>query len=138
MARKTWIEKFRVEKQPEIKRTDKAFADIPEKSLMLIATPRLVDAYIREIPPGTFVDTATIRKDLALAHGAEYTCPVTTGIFLRIVAEATYEELLAGKSLEDVTPFWRAVAPGSPTAKKLTFGQELIIQQREKEQQETN
>lgn len=138
MARKTWIEKFRGDKQPEVKRTEKAFADIPENSLMLIATPQLVSDYIREIPLGTFVDTPTIRRDLALTHGADYTCPVTTGIFLRIVAEAAFEEMLSGKPVEEVTPFWRAIAPGSPTAKKLTFGQELIQLQRVKELNERN
>lgn len=138
MARKTWIEKLQVDKVPEVKRTDKAFADIPENSLMLIATPRLVADYIREIPSGTFVDTPTIRRDLALAHGADYTCPVTTGIFLRIVAEAAYEEMLSGKPLEEITPFWRAIAPGSTTAKKLTFGEELIIQQRQRERGDRN
>lgn len=125
-----------MDRQPEVKRTEKPFADIPENSLMLIATPQLVADYIREIPPGTFVDTPTIRRDLALTHGADHTCPVTTGIFLRIVAEAAFEEMLSGKPLEEITPFWRAIAPGSPTAKKLTFGQELIQQQRAKEQDE--
>ena len=116
-----------------VKRTDKDFADIPAGSRMLIATPRILDDYIRHIPPGGQADTARIRKDLAAEYGADYTCPVTTGIFLRIVAEAAYESLQAGAGLKDVTPFWRAVAPKSPTARKLSFPVDFIREQRSRE-----
>ncbi len=88
------------------------------------------------IPIPTFtsrIDFKTLRKDLALQYDAEYTCPVTTGIFLRIVAEANYEKLREGKSIDEITPFWRAISPSSALAKKLTFGQEFLLQQIENE-----
>ncbi|MBW3468665.1 hypothetical protein [Arthrospiribacter ruber] len=133
MAKKSWIEKFKVDKKPEVKRIEKAFADIPENALMLIASPKIIADYLKQIPEGTSVDIKTIRKDLALEYHAEYTCPVTTGIFLRIVAEAAFEELQLGKSIDEITPFWKAIPPNSSTAKKLTFGQELLIEMREKD-----
>lgn len=133
MAKKSWIEKFHVDRKPEVKRLDKAFADIPENALMLIATPAVVSEYLKQIPEGKSVDIKTMRKDLALEFLAEYTCPVTTGIFLRIVAEAAFEELQSGKSIEEITPFWRAISPNSTTAKKLTFGQELLVKMRDLE-----
>ncbi|MCC5928875.1 MAG: hypothetical protein JJU28_06490 [Cyclobacteriaceae bacterium] len=68
-----------------------------------------------------------------MEHGADYTCPVTTGIFLRIVAEAAYEELQNGKNQEEIIPFWRVIDPKSALAKKLSFGQELLLEMREKE-----
>jgi ABC-type uncharacterized transport system ATPase subunit len=100
---------------------------------MLIATPKIIDNYIQEIGVGKRIDTKTLRKDLALAHNADYTCPVTTGIFLRIVAEANYEKLQQGKHVKEITPFWRVIEPKSVLAKKLTFGQDFLLQQIEKE-----
>ena len=44
-------------------------------------------------------------NDLAIEYQADNTCPVTIGIFLRIVSEASYEELKSGKGIEEVTPF---------------------------------
>jgi hypothetical protein len=40
-------------------------------------------------------------------------------MFIRIAAEAAREQLDAGSSPADVTPFWRVIAPGSPLAKKM-------------------
>ncbi|MBY0424094.1 MAG: hypothetical protein K2Q22_00525 [Cytophagales bacterium] len=131
--KKTWLDKLNEHKEPQIKRIDMDFADIPAGSQMLIATPHLLDQYIRQIGPGKQIDNKTIRKDLALEHRADYTCPVTTGIFLRIVAEANYELLMQGKGLEEITPFWRVIDPKSPLAKKLSFGPEFIKEQLEKE-----
>ena len=68
-----------------------------------------------------------------MEHNADYTCPVTTGIFLRIVAEANYEKWQQGKALEEITPFWRVIEPNSALAKKLTFGQDFLLKQIDKE-----
>ena len=70
----------------------------------------------------------TMRKDIALAHNADVTCPVTTGIFLRIVAEFAYEQLKEGKT--NITPFWRVVNPRSDLAKKLACGPTFIQEMR--------
>jgi len=131
--KKTWLDKLNENKEPQIKRIEINFADIPAGSNMFIATPKLIEQYIQEIGFGKHIDTKTLRKDLALEHNADYTCPVTTGIFLRIVAEANYEKLQQGQSVEEITPFWRVIEPTSALAKKLTFGQEFLIQQIEKE-----
>ena len=100
---------------------------------MLIPTPKLIDKYIQGIGVGERINIKTLRKDLAIAHNADYTCPVTTGIFLRIVAEANYEKLQEGKRFEKITAFWRVIEPNSALAKKLTFGQDFLLQQIEKE-----
>jgi hypothetical protein len=131
--KKTWLDKLNETKEPKIKRIDIDFADIPAGSNMFIATPKIIDKYIQEIGVGKRIDTKTLRKDLALAHNADYTCPVTTGIFLRIVAEANYEKLQPGKNVREITPFWRVIEPNSVLAKKLTFGQDFLLQQIEKE-----
>lgn len=131
--KKTWLDKLNEKKEPQVKRIEINFADIPAGSNMLIATPKLIEQYIQEIGFGKRIDTKTLRKDLALQHNADCTCSVTTGIFLRIVAEANYEKLQQGQSIEEIAPFWRVIEANSSLAKKLTFGQELLIQRIEEE-----
>ncbi len=133
MAKKTWIEKRDVEKSFIVKTTDKRFADIPEGSKMLIATPKIIDDYVKCIAFGQKSNTTTMRNDLAIEYQADKTCPVTSGIFLRIVSEAAYEELKSGKKIDTVTPFWRIVDPKSKLAGKLECGIEFIKEQRDKE-----
>jgi hypothetical protein len=130
---KSWTEKYNTKSKPEIKRIDKSFADIPENGLMLIATPQIIAEYINQIPKGKKVNLQTLRKDLAIEHRAEYTCPVTTGIFLRIIAEKSFEEYQLTKSIESITPFWRIIEPKSKLASKLSFGIDFLTQQIENE-----
>jgi hypothetical protein len=132
--KKTWVEKRDDHaKDLQVKRLDKKFADMPENSMMLIATPKILDAYIRQIPKGKEVSIKTMRNDLAVEHKAEVTCPVTSGIFLRIVGEAAHEEFINGKSISKITPFWRVVEPDSALNKKFTFGENFVKEQRKKE-----
>lgn len=132
-AKKTWLDKLNETKEPKIKRVEADFADIPANSNMLIPTPKMIDKYIRQIPKGKQVAVQTMRKDLALENRADYTCPVTTGIFLRIVAEANFEKYQQSNSLKGITPFWRVVEPTSTLAKKFTFGQDFLLNQRKAE-----
>ena len=90
---------------------------------MLIATPQIINKYVNQIP-SSYLDMKTMIKDLALSHNADVTCPVTTGIFLRIVAEFAYEQHKGGKT--SITPFWRVVNPRSDLAKKLACGPAFI------------
>lgn len=131
--RKTWVEKRDNGKEPIVKKLDTDFADMKAGEKMLIATPGLIDAYIRDIPKGKQSGIAQLRKDLAATWHADTTCPVTTGIFLRIVAEAAYEEWQVGKKLEKITPFWRMIPTDAPTAKKLSFGTAFLEKMRKKE-----
>ena len=131
--RKTWEEKMHNGRKAVIERLDKTFTDIPAGSTMLIATPEIVDAYIRNIPEGVHTSLQPMRKDLAAIYHAEHTCPVTSGIFLRIVAENAYEQYQKGTPVSKITPFWRMIDMKSPTLKKLTFGTDFIKQQWAKE-----
>ena len=132
-TKKTWLDKLSEKKEPKMKRIEFDFADIPANSNMFIATPQIIDSYIQQIPKGKTVTVQTMRKDIAIENGADYTCPVTTGIFLRIVAEANFEKYQKDNSLKGITPFWRVVDLNSPLSKKLTFGQDFIANQRQKE-----
>ena len=133
MAKKTWVEKRDCDNSYKIKTIDKKFADIPEGSKMFISTPKIIDDYIKQIPFGKSTELLTMRNDLAIDYQAHKTCPVTKGIFLRIVSEASYEEFKSGKGIDEVTPFWRVVNPKSKLANKLECGVEFINKQRENE-----
>jgi hypothetical protein len=135
--RKSWIEKRDIQKEAEVKKPDKDFADMKIGETMFIATPLIVDSYIRHIPKGKQSTLSQMRKDLAAEYHADKTCPVTSGIFLRIVAEAAFEEYEQGKPVSKITPFWRLMDERSPAAKKLTFGIEFLKEQRKKEKLET-
>ena len=74
-----------------------------------------------------------MRDKLATAYGADVMCPLTTGIFLRIVAEAVNEAYINGVKMDDLTPVWRVLDTKSPTIKKLDFDPEFLWNQRRRE-----
>ncbi|MBD0865605.1 MAG: hypothetical protein GDA36_08395 [Rhodobacteraceae bacterium] len=127
MARKkTWTEKLEGGKPPHVTELAKGFAGFKPGQKLFIASPKLLQEKINQIPSGTTLDVVALRKVLAQEHGADGTCPVSTSIFLRVVAEAALDEMQAGKSARGITPFWRVVNPKSPLAKKLSCGIEFI------------
>ena len=128
---KSWKEKLNIDKSFVIKRLDENFSDMKVGENMLIATPKIIDEYIKQIPKGININIKTLRNDLALTYNADTTCPVTTGIFLRIVSEAAYEDFLNGE--KNITPFWRVVDHESKTATKLACGINFIKKRRSEE-----
>lgn len=131
---KSWAEKYNTRTEIEVKHLEKSFSDIPENSEMLIATPKVLEDYIKKIKKGKSKNLKEIRSDLAKKYSADYTCPLTTGIFLRIVAEANFEKITNGEDIKNITPFWRAIEPGSSLAKKLSFGEDFLIKMRKEEE----
>ena len=130
---KTWEQKFNDTREPIVKRIEKKFADIPEGASMLIASPKVIANYLQEIPSGYGTDIKKIRQDLANEYGAEYTCPVTTAIFLRIVSEYAHEQIEKGMPESEIPPFWRALDPKSKLLGKLSFGKQFIVDKRKAE-----
>jgi len=94
--------------------------------MMLIPTALEVDAMVRKIPRGQVSTKAQIRRRLASWHNTDVTCPLVTGIFLRIVAEAAEEDRLAGK--QDITPYWRVVREDGGLNPKFPGGVEAQAQ----------
>jgi hypothetical protein len=130
---KTWTQKFNNGKAPHVDVLDTPFLGIPAGKKLLISSPEEVDAYVRAIPYGTTRTVTEMRHTLAERHRADATCPLTSGIFLRIGAELALEHHAAGQPLEAITPFWRIIEPNSPLAKKLSCGPEFITRQRQLE-----
>ena len=121
---KSWSEKFESKSTHDIKIIEKDFWGQKVGDRMLIPTPKLIEDYVDESEKGTFIDPLQMRKDLAAELGADFTCPMTTGIFSRIMAGKNLE--LHGENYQSMTPFWRLVDPKSDLAKKLSCGKEVI------------
>lgn len=128
--KKTWAEKFEYPTKPTVQVVDKAMLGITPGQKMLISTPREIAEAVKQVKKGSTLTVAELRTQLAQAHQADVTCPLTTGIFLRIGSELALEQLAAGESITKVMPFWRVVDEKSPLAKKLTCGPQFIADQR--------
>jgi hypothetical protein len=129
----TWTDKFAAKRSPKRVRLETDFAGIKAGTMMLVGTPEIFAAYLRKIPAGQTRTIERTRNELARQNDCTATCPVTTAIFLRIVAEAAIEQLAAGKAASEVVPFWRVIEPGSTIAKKLSVDGQWIALQRELE-----
>jgi alkylated DNA nucleotide flippase Atl1 len=106
-TRRSWREKMDNPNLPKV-------VDIPPlwqkrcgPGSMLIPSPRQVEALMRAVPKGRLITVTAIREILAAEHMASIACPLTTGIFVRIAAEAAEEDARAGKTR--ITPYWRVV-----------------------------
>ncbi len=115
---------------------EKDFAGVRRGSRLHISSPLAIAAELRKIPPGETVSIQQFRKNIARGQNCDATCPVSTSLFLRIVAEHAWEEHMAGnQAIESLPPFWRVIDPGSPLSRKLSFDQAWITLQREIERQ---
>lgn len=111
-TRKTWREKLEKEQAPKIVKIPPKMVKRFGTGKMLIPRPLDVDALIRKVKKGKLVTQDQIRKKLARDFKVGVTCPITTGIFIRIAAEAAEEDLREEK--KQITPYWRVLkADGS-------------------------
>jgi len=130
---KSWKEKLKDSKPHQVKILNKSMVGMKAGQMMLIASPAIVDDFIRNIPERTAVGVKEMRAALAHQYDAEVTCPITTGIFLRIVAEAAYEAYENGEPIDNITPFWRVFDAKTTTLKKLSFDHAFLWNQRKRE-----
>jgi 6-O-methylguanine DNA methyltransferase, DNA binding domain len=105
-TRTSWREKLAKPQEPKIVKVPPKMSRFGS-DMMLIPTPILVDEVLRKIPKGKLVTVSEIRRKLAKNFSTDVTCPLTTGIFIRIVAEAAEEDRARGR--KRVTPYWRVV-----------------------------
>ncbi len=130
MAKKTAREKLAVKKEIKKVTLDKAWGGMAVGDTMLVSTPQEVDAFIRTIPSGQTTTVPELRASLAKQAACDGTCPLSTSIFVRMVAEAALEDIADGKQVSKVSPFWRVVAGTDKIAKKLDIDPDWIDQQR--------
>lgn len=109
-------EKLARKKEIKIIVMDKAYGGIAVGERMLVATPQIVDNYIRTIPSGETRSIPELRSALADVYKCDGTCPMSTSIFVRMSAEAALEDIEA-----DIAPFWRVITSKDKMAKKLNL-----------------
>lgn len=70
---------------------------------MYFAPPCDYDAVMRRVPKGKLITVGNIREYFAKKNNADFTDPITAGIFCSIAAWASYQRS------EDITPYWRTL-----------------------------
>jgi alkylated DNA nucleotide flippase Atl1 len=106
-TRKSWREKMDNPTLPKVVVIPPKMQKRLGAGTLLIPSPRDVDAVIRAIPAGTVMKVSDIRRLLAAKYSTDTACPLVTGIFVRISAEAAEEA--AGEGKTRITPYWRVV-----------------------------
>ena len=114
--RKSWREKLHAKQEARV------VNDPRGRGRMLIPRPLDVDAMMRKVEKGKLATANQIRERLAREHGADLTCPLVTGIFLRIAAEVAEEDFREGAT--QVTPYWRVVRADGSLNEKFPGGAE--------------
>jgi hypothetical protein len=118
----SWREKLEKLQQPKLVQVPPKMSRFG-KGTMLIPTPMLVDGLVRRIPMGKLVTVGELRRKLAADFAADVTCPLTTGIFVRIAAEAAEEDRAKGR--RRITPYWRVVKDDGSLNPKFPGGEKL-------------
>ena len=128
-----WRKRFDTAKPPRTVVPHTDFAGIRAGAVVYIASPGVIANDISRVPAGETRSIERMRHELARKNGATATCPVTTAIYLKVVAEAALQDLARGLPVESVTPFWRVIDPGGKIANRLTCDSEFIRHARELE-----
>lgn len=121
-----WRKKFAAAKVPHVVMLSSPFAGVPAGASMLISSPGDLANYIARIPRGETRTIDRLRNEMARRAGAQSMCPVTTAIYLKVVAEVALTDLAEGRPLDKVIPFWRVVTPDSKVAKRLSCGPDHV------------
>ena len=85
---------------------------------MYFAPPMDYDALMRRVPCGKLTTVGDIRAWFAERSGADFTEPITAGIFVSIAAWASYQRG------EDETPWWRTLKANGELNPKYPGGAE--------------
>lgn len=70
---------------------------------MYFAPPATYDQLMKKIPYGKIITVGAIRDYLARTNNADFTDPITAGIFVSIAAWASYQRT------DNETPYWRTL-----------------------------
>jgi alkylated DNA nucleotide flippase Atl1 len=104
----TWQEKLNDSKDlPKVEEIKGSMSRKWGTGTVVIPAPVEVDQLMRKVPKGKLTTINEIRQALATKHRATIGCPMTTGIFAWIAANAAEEQKQLGKN--DITPYWRTL-----------------------------
>lgn len=83
---------------------------------MFFAPPCAYDALMKRVPYGQVITVSAIRAYLAQQNHADFTDPMTAGIFVSIAAWASHQRS------QDKTPYWRTLKSGGELNEKYPGG----------------
>jgi alkylated DNA nucleotide flippase Atl1 len=130
--RKSWQEKLADSKDlPRVEEITEKMSKRWGTGTVVIPAPKEVDEIMAQVPEGKLITINQIRAILAQKHGATIGCPITTGIFAWIAANAAEEAVAEGK--RETTPYWRTLKAGGVINPKYPGGDESQKELLEKE-----
>ena len=83
---------------------------------MYFAPPIAYDEVMRRVPYGKLLTISAIREYFARQNGADFTEPITAGVFVSIAAWASCQRK------EDKTPYWRTLKANGELNEKYPGG----------------
>ena len=121
--RKSWREKLADDKGlPRVQEVTGTMSQRWGTGTFVIPSPMEVDAIMKKVPEGGLITINQIRAILAREHGANFACPITTGIFAWVAAHAADED--AADGIADITHYWRTLKSGGELNPKYPGGVE--------------
>jgi hypothetical protein len=125
--RKSWREKLVDNKGlPKTGRITGKMSKRWGSGTMVVPAPLEVDAIMRRVPKGKLITINEIRAALAKQHGVDVCCPITTGIFAWIAAnaaaEAAADRSVKANSRAKSNPYWRTLKSGGELNPKYPGG----------------
>jgi len=120
---KSWREKLKDDKGlPKVEKITDKMSKRWGTGTVVIPAHMEVNEIMRKVPEGKVTTINEIRTVLAKRHKATIGCPITTGIFAWIAANAAEEEKKEGR--KDITPYWRTLKTDGVINEKYPGGAE--------------
>lgn len=96
--------------------TDEASIEKYGGNRMYFAPPIDYDTVMKKVPLGKVITVGKIREHFAKQSGADFTEPITAGIFVSIAAWASYQRS------DNETPYWRTLKANGELNEKYPGG----------------
>ncbi len=96
--------------------TDEASIEKYGGNRMYFAPPIDYDTVMKKVPLGKVITVGEIREHFAKQSGADFTEPITAGIFVSIAAWASYQRS------DNETPYWRTLKANGELNEKYPGG----------------
>ncbi len=132
VKRKTWTEKLHDSKDlPKVVKITDEMSKRWGTGTLVVPAPLEVNELMCRVPKCKVVTINEIRCALAKKHVATIGCPMTTGIFAWVAANAAEERNQKGE--KNLTPYWRTLKTGGEINVKYPGGVEAQKRLLEKE-----
>ncbi|MBI5060695.1 MAG: hypothetical protein HZB67_00095 [Candidatus Aenigmarchaeota archaeon] len=100
---KSWQEKLADSKDlPKVVKITGTMSEKWGKGTVAVPAPKEVDEIMKKVPKGKLITINSIREIVAKRHHATIGCPITTGIFAWIAANAAEDMLREGKMWKNI------------------------------------